>query len=236
MIQTGFLFLTAIMAVLVYSGVIAVARKTVADNNRLQLVKRKTLLLLAGWIAYVSAVSLTGILATPSLPPRVPLFLILPCFAFMVYFFRSSRFSRFIDATPPAWLVYTQSFRIIVELLLVGLYIKGLIPKAATIEGYNYEMVIGITAIAIGYLGYTQKVLPTPILVIWNCCGLATLAIIVFIMISHAYFPGIYTNPGPMSVKDFGSFPNTLLAGFLMPLAVFMHIFSLVKIRRASKS
>ncbi len=229
MIKASFILLTIIMAALVYAGVHAVSSKAMADEGKRGRFRLHTILLIAGWLAYVSALSLTGILATKALPPRIPLMLILPCFLFIALFFRGGRFRDVINATPPGWLVYSQSFRIVVELLLLGLYLEGILPKAATFEGYNYEIITGITAIAMGYFGATRKVLPQAVVLLWNYAGLATLAVVVFIMISHVYFPGIYTNPDPLLIADFGAFPYTLLAGFLMPLAVFLHIFSIVK-------
>ncbi len=232
MIQACFIVLTLVMATLVYVGAAKVAGNTFTNPQQQKQFKIRTGLLLTGWLAYVSAISFTGILKTTALPPRIPLLLILPCFAFVFWFFRSTRLRAVIAATPGHWLVYAQSFRIVVELSLHALYLKGLLPRAATFEGYNFEIVIGITALVVGYLGFTRKTLPRTIIVLWNCAGLLTLAIVVFLILSHVYFPQIYTNPAPVSINDFGSFPYTLLAGFLMPLAVFMHVFSLVKARR----
>ncbi len=232
MTKAGFIILTIIMAALVYAGITTVASRTINDAKKLSSFRAKTLLLLTGWLVYVSALTFAGVFTTTALPPRVPLLLILPCFAFMVWFFRSGRFSDIISAMPIGWLVYAQSFRIVVELLLHAAFLEGLLPKAATFEGYNYEIAIGITALAVGYFGVTKNALSKTIILIWNYLGLTTLAIIVFIMISHAYFPHLYTTPARPLIETFGAFPNTLLAGFLMPLAVFMHVFCIVKLRR----
>lgn len=230
MIKAGFIFLTAFMAALVYVGAASVATRIISNKLKRQRFKTTVALMLTLWLVYVSLLSLAGVFTVGGLPPRIPLLLILPAFAFMTYFFRSQETKDLIAATPASWLVYAQSFRVVVELMLHGLFLEGVLPKAGTYEGYNYEIVIGISAIAVGYLGYTRRVLPRIALIIWNGAGLATLAIIVFIMISHAYFPGIYSNPEKLNIADFGSFPYTLLAGFLMPLAVFMHVFSLKKL------
>ncbi len=217
------------MAVLVYAGITIVTGKSITDVRKLRQFRRRSLLLLGGWLTYITLVSLTGIFTTATLPPRVPLLLILPCLLFIFWFFNSNKFIDFIMATPPGWLVYAQSFRIAVEVLLLGMYMQGLIPEAGTFKGYNYEIVIGITAVGVGYYGFNKKVLSPNFIIAWNFLGNLTLAIIGFIMISHAYFPGIYSHPGHISIKDFGSFPYTLLAGFIAPLAIFMHIFSIVK-------
>ncbi|GAA4468141.1 hypothetical protein GCM10023093_25220 [Nemorincola caseinilytica] len=229
MTKAAFLLLTIIMASFAWYGTGTTASRTLAPGKakRIRIIM---LLSLTGWLAYVSAISLAGILQTASLPPRIPLLLILPLFSFMFWFVSRKRSQAFITAIPAAWLVYAQSFRIVVELLLHALYKQGMLPRMGTFEGYNFEIVIGITALLVGYLGYSRKVLPRSILLLWNCAGLLTLAIVVFIFVSHAYAPGIYAHPEPLSITDFGAFPFTLLAGFLMPLAVFMHVLSIRKL------
>lgn len=234
MIKAAFILLTVVMAGLAYVGITKAAKSTFADKMKLSKFRTTTLLLLAGWLSYVTVISVAGVLQKGGLPPRIPLMLILPLFTFMFWFVRSGRFAGVIAALPGVWLVYAQSFRIIVELLLHALYKEGILPKMGTFEGYNYEIVIGITALLIGYLGYTKQVLPRGILVLWNWMGLGTLAVVVFIFLSHVYMRGLYVNPEPLSIEDFGAFPYTLLAGFLMPMAVFMHVLSLMKLSKSN--
>lgn len=233
MIKASFILLTLIMAAIVYAGIHVVSSRVMHDEGKRRLFRLRTMLVIAGWLTYIATISLAGVLATKALPPRIPLLLILPCFIFIAWFFRSGRFRDLIDGTPPGWLIYAQSFRIVVELLLLGLFLEGVLPKAGTFEGYNFEIITGITAIAIGYFGATRKVLPRAVLLLWNYMGLATLATVVFIMVSHVYFPGIYADPEPLLIEDFGAFPYTFLAGFLMPLAVFLHVFSIIKMSSA---
>lgn len=230
MIQAGFLLLTFVMALLVYAGMAHAANRATTDAKQRRRYKVRTALVLDAWLIYVSVLSLAGVLATDALPPRMPLLLILPAFGFITWFFLSGRFTAIIAAVPMAWLVYAQSFRIVVELLLLGLCLKGILPQAATFEGYNYDIAAGITALPMGYLACTRRLLPAVVLIIWNILGLCTLVIIVFIIISHIYLPALW--PGSqLSMAQVGVFPYTLLAGFLMPLAVFLHVFSLVKPR-----
>lgn len=232
MIKAGFILLTLLMAVLVCVAIARTVALAFTDQRKQQRIKTRTIVLLTGWLSYVSILSLAGVFKVVGLPPRIPLLLILPVFAFMFYFFRSAHYKALIAMVPASWLVYAQTFRVVVELMLHGLFLQGILPKAGTFEGYNYEIVIAFSALAIGYWGYTRRVLPRTLLILWHFAGLTTLAIVVFIMISHAYFPHIYPHPETLRIEDFGSFPYTYLAGFLMPLAVFMHIASLVKLTK----
>ena len=233
MIHSGFVLLTLLMCALVYTAISIISRKALADDINRKRVKRNVALSLAGWLAYVCVISFSGLLTTTSLPPRVPVFLILPLFVFMVFFFTRQRFNWIINATPVSWLTYTQSFRIGVELLLVSLAINGSFPVAATLEGYNFDILIGVSALAVGYWGVTRVRPNNAMLIAWNLAGLATLAVVIFVVITYAYFPGIWPKKENFSVAEFGSFPFTLLPGFLAPFAIFLHVFSLVKMSRA---
>ncbi len=235
MIKAGFILLTLIMASLVYAGLTTVSHRTISDVKVRRQFRLNTFLVLVGWLTYVSTMSMSGIFLSDSLPPRIPLLIVLPFYAFMIWFFRSSRFRDIIASTPASWLVYSQCFRVLVELLLFGLYLDKILPQAGTFEGYNFEIVTGFSALLIGYLGFTKKVLPPLYIQIWNYVGIGSLTVVVFILITHAYYPSLYSNPEPLSLKRFGIFPYTLLAGFLMPLALFMHFFSIIKAKNSRK-
>lgn len=229
MIKISFILLTAVMAIVFVAGFNLAASGAMTAEHRKQLIKN-LVLFLACWLAYVTFISLSGILQTARLPPRIPLLLILPLFSVMIFFFRTQTFRQLLDAIPQHLLIYPQIFRIAVELLLLAMCREGIVPVAGTFEGYNYEIVIAITALAIGYVAQRKKRSLQVVLIAWNLGGLFTLATVVFIMVSHAYFPEIYSNPEQLSIQKFGAFPYTLLAGFLMPLAVFLHICSLKKL------
>ena len=233
MIKLSFVLLTILMAVLLLLG-LSKAASVVMPSDKHRRFTIQASLIVTGWLAYSTILSLAGVFTASSLRPRLPLLLVLPAFIFMAYFFNSQRFKHVIDATPLPWLTYTQSFRILVELLLVSLYAENLLPREATFEGYNFDIIIGITALLVGYLGFAKKVFPRFVIVLWNFAGLCTLAIVVSIIMKHAYFPvSTSTESSNFSISNFGTFPYTFLASFLMPMAVFMHVFSLVKIKRA---
>lgn len=228
MINTSFIALTLVMAVLLVSGISSAALKTMTkkDATRLTL---KVLVSILAWLTYVAVVSVSGILQTASLPPKIPLLLVFPLFTFIAIVVRTNTFRKLLAATPGHYLIYPQVFRVAVELLLLALFRKGLVPEAATFEGYNFEIVVATTALATGYIALNKKTSQYHYIRLWNICGLTTLTIVVFIFMSTAYFPSIYNHPEKLDIVAFGTFPNTLLAGFLMPLAVFLHIASLMK-------
>lgn len=229
MIYAGFIALTIFLAVVIYIGASVVAGKAYGDTTRAKQFKVRTALLFTVWLVYAGVISATGIFTVSSLPPRVPLLLVLPVFVFFAYFFTNAKFKPIIANTPPSWLVYFQSFRIIVELLLLGLYLNSMLPKAATFEGYNYDILIGITAPLVGYFAF-KGAMKKPLLRIWNVAGIVTLFVVVFIIMTYAYFPQLW-DTGSITGNGAFQFPYMYLASFLMPIALFMHIFSLVKMK-----
>jgi hypothetical protein len=230
MIAAGFIVLTIAIAALLVWGVKAVASMAFGDSAQQKKVVVRAVLVLGVWLGVITVLSLAGFYNSTALPPRVPLFLVFPAFAFTGFFFLSGKNKQLIAAVPPSWPVYFQSFRIVVELLLLGLALKGLIPKEASFEGYNFDVAIGLTAPVVGWLAFSKKVIGKGVLRLWNIAGFCTLAIVVFIFISHAYFPQVWHKQESIISQGFGLFPYTYLAGFLMPAAVFMHVLSLKKL------
>lgn len=77
-----------------------------------------------------------------------------------------------------------------------------------------------------------NKTLP----LLWNSAGLYALAVVVAVLVSHAYETGLWHLHESILTHDFGRFPFTLLAAFLMPVAVFMHLLSIVRISQLCKA
>ena len=231
MLQAGFILLTIVMAILLFRGAAHAARHAYTDDPKQQ--KKfvvRTIFFLAGWLIYISIISFTGIFTIASLPPRIPLLLVLPAFLFMLFFFASGKFKAIIHATHQPGLVYMQSFRVAVELLIWGLFLNGILPQAATFDGYNFDILIGLTAPLVAYFFFNRGSMHKGVFIAWNFIGLITLGVVVFILLRHAYFPASGNALGPVILtKGLGIFPYTFLPGFLMPLAVFLHIFSILK-------
>ncbi len=231
MLKAGFILLTITLALVLFACVSFIAGRVFTRVSEQKRFKIKFTVLLVVWLAYISILSLEGVFSNASMPPRIPLFLIIPAFLFFIYFFTNSKFKKIIDATPAALPVYFQSFRIIVELLLFWSFTEGLLPKAATFEGYNFDIIIGITAPLLAFYKLNKRKEHKGIILAWNITGLLTLLVVVFILISHAYFNTFRNEKESILNKGFGIFPFTFLAGFFMPLAVFMHVFSIIKTR-----
>ncbi|MBC7552887.1 MAG: hypothetical protein H7257_02800 [Taibaiella sp.] len=235
MLQAGFIILTLIVSVLLLLALSRITQSAIPDEAGRKKFLLITGVAMAAWLVYVGALSIKGVFLVTTFPPRVPLLLVLPLFAFTGLFFGSGRFKNIITQTPASWPVYFQAFRIAVELLLLMGFKAGIVPREGTFDGYNFDIVIGLAAPLVGYLAF-RKEMNRPLLLLYNISGLATLATVVFIFMSTAYAPAIWHKPQGIANLGFGLFPYTYLAGYLMPVAVFMHGFSLVKRKRQQRA
>ena len=115
---------------------------------------------------------------------------------------------RLVDAVPLRVLVGYQAFRIPVGLALFGLWKAGVVPVAMTFEGRNFDVLTGLSALAIA------AARPGPAVVaVWNAMGFALLANIVIISIRS-----LPENQVP------STFPWVWLPVFLVQAALLGHV------------
>ena len=230
MLAVIFILFTLAVAISFFWRASEVAVVAFANNTtRKKFINRAGLIMLI-WLVYITLLSMKGVFVSQSLPPRIPVLLVLPAFAFIGFFFLSGKFKKLIDATPASWPVRFQVFRVGVELLLAAAFVQHKLPVEATFEGYNFDILIGIAAPILGWLAFKNERQSKIAVILFNIAGLITLSVVVFILTSQAYFPSVWHKQESILGQGFGTFPFTYLAGFLMPVAVFMHIFSFVRI------
>ena len=235
-LQLGYISLTIIMNVILFYIGVKTIDKTFSDPIKVKA--KKTLLIssLITWQLYIFAIASTGMLRNFDFPPKFVLFLIFPAFLFTGIFIYKNRNNTWIQNIPKQWLIYYQTFRIAVEILLVFTATEAILHKIVTIEGYNFDMVFGFTAPIIAYFVFQKNTFTPKVAILWNYAGLVVLASIIFLFITGIFFPHLYGSDFALIQSDFGTYPYILLAGFLMPSAVFIHILSIVQLNQAPKS
>ena len=229
-LKLGYLGLSLLMIVmLILLGNTAIDR----TFDKSQKVKKLGFLIggLLGWQIYMFLIAKTGMLTDFSFPPRFVLFMILPAFIFIGIFIYRNRNNDWIQNIPSSWLIYYQTFRILIETLFVYSVAAGVLHPNVTIEGYNFDMIFACTAPVVGLLIYQFKALPEKFALWWNYLGLLVIASIIATFQLTIYFPEVFgpdTAPFP---TDFGLFPYVEVPGFLMPSAVFVHVLSIVQLK-----
>ena len=189
---------------------------------------------IAVWLIYLSILSYTEVLTNFSLPPRVPLLVILPLIAIMIFTLFKKTTSELLTITSVSWLIYIQGFRIIVELIIWGMYREGIVPLETTFEGYNFDIVIGLTAVPLAYYARKEKI-SVLALMIWNIAGLLVLGNTVRFFLFSVYLPEFLGHSTSLVTVGFVKLPFLLIAGLFMPLAVYIHVLSIKQLLRLGK-
>lgn len=215
MVQIGFYVLTAVM--LAFSFYLL---KYAANPQSL---RKNAALLLLIWVTYVIGMTFTGILDSLSMPPKAPIFIIIP--AFIIAFVSTSRkgFQSVLDNTPKHIPILIQSFRIIVELLIYGAFIDGFFPERVTFEGLNYDILMGIIALPLGFL-VLKGIAKRKVMLAFNIIGLMVLSLTGYAFVTSFYFSDFVSVSGEIALVQA---PFILLPGVLLPFAIFYHIVSI---------
>src|SRR4030095_2027306 len=190
-----------------------------------------TSLFLGVWLFISSWLALSGkLLDFTSVPPKMLLILI-PSILAVIYISSSTRVNLILTVIPSPWLVYVQSFRVLVEVFLWLMFLQNIIPKQMTFEGINYDMLTGLSAPLIAYFALSEKKWPRIVTILWNFAGL--------LLVANITIVAILSLPGPMR-QFFNEPSNTIVAyfpfvwipGVIVPFAFLMHILSIKQIIR----
>ncbi len=190
--------------------------------------KRVILLTGVGFLAYLGitgTLALTGFYADfAAVPPRF-MFGVLPAVIAVLVLVSYRETRRFLMAIPVPQVIGWQAFRIGVEILLLTLYRQGIVPRAMTWEGSNFDIVTGLTALPVAYL-LAKGILPRKLAIAWNILGLLLLANVVRIAALAAPSP-FHQATNDVPNLAIALFPFIWLPYLLVPLALLSHLLSL---------
>ena len=178
------------------------------------------------WIIVQSILSLKGFYTISNTRPPRLLLLIAPPILFIAATFISKRGKEFIDRLDIKTLTILHTIRIPVELVLFWLAENKVIPTLMTFEGWNFDILSGLSAPIIYYFGFKRKNLSPLIILIWNVICLGLLLNIVFIALESAptYFQRFAFEQPNIAI---GYFPFVFLPSFIVPIVLFSHIVSI---------
>lgn len=183
-------------------------------------------LILLGWLTLTGILAQTGFFDSwDTVPPRVMMLLGIPTIFLLVFIFHKNLSKPFIVG-PTGFPIYIQGFRVVVEIFLWRLYIERVLPIQMTIEGLNFDMLIGISVPIIALLMVSNVPYYKTILKIWNIIGILALTniVIIAIMSTPTFFRVFMEGPANTILAHI---PFVWLPAFLVPLAYLMHIISL---------
>ncbi|MFS4467618.1 hypothetical protein [Maribacter sp. 2210JD10-5] len=208
----------------------------IVKNASVPKIRKKAnliLLFLLAWIAVQEVLAAKGVFYEnlEVLPPRIFLLGILPVITVMFLLFLTKTGKRFIDSLCIKKLTIIHLVRIPVEFTLLWLFQQKVIPIIMTFEGWNFDIIMGLTAPLIFYFGFKGKLLRRHFLLVWNGIGILFLAIIFIIAVLSAPFPlqqFAFDQPNVALLY----FPYNLLPTFIVPVVVLSHFILIRKLIR----
>lgn len=181
---------------------------------------------LLAWIGFQSVMGLSGFYTAASPGPPRFLLLLLPPILTIVLLMSTKRGKAFIDSLDIKALTLFQIIRIPVEIVLLWLFTAKAIPELMTFEGRNFDIISGLTAPLVYYVGFGKHGPNKPLLLAWN---FVCLALVINIAVN-----GLLSAPTPFQQFAFdqpnrviGYFPFNLLPSCLVTLVMFSHLASI---------
>lgn len=188
--------------------------------------KQAFALLSAIWLLLQTLIAYSGFYTTTTtLPPRAMLNII-PPLLFMIWVFWKRQ--EWLNMSLQ-WLTYLSAARIMVEIVLHQLYKAQAVPQIMTFEGKNFDILIGISSLAVARYAFASATPNWRLLLAWHITGLIFLLNIVII--------AILSVPSPF--QQFGTEqpniailypPFNLLPAYIVPLVLCSHLASIWQI------
>lgn len=230
-IQSSFVVLSIVCIAFTIIGL----RHALRSTNSSQSINKSTLILslvLIVWVSLISALSINGFfLDFSAIPPRM-IVVMLPPILVLVIIIRRKQFVFLLKTLPVTWLLYLQAFRFFVEILLWGLCKLELIPVLLTFEGRNFDIIVGISAPIVAIL-YNRKIVNNLFIRVWNVLGILVLANIVITAVLSMPTPFRVFMEEPANTQVV-LFPIVWLPAILVPIAYYLHVFSLIQLKNLS--
>jgi hypothetical protein len=210
----------------------ALKRSNWSKSDRSRAV-RATASVLVGWFVIAVALALAGVYsATTSRIPTIQFGIVIPILIGCLMIWRWPAVSRLIDAVPRQWVIAIQFYRVEGVIFLV-LFATHLLPGLFALPAGLGDLAVGLLAAVIG-IGATGGRQLTPGTVLrWNLLGIADLIVAVstaFLTAPSAFQMFAFERPNEL----ISMFPLVLIPTFLVPLAILLHIISLIQLGRAT--
>jgi hypothetical protein len=192
-----------------------------------------TATVLVGWFAIAVALALAGVYsAATTRIPTIQFGIVIPILIGCLMIWRWPAVSRLIDAVPRQWVIAIQFYRVEGVIFLV-LFTTHLLPGLFALPAGLGDLAVGLLAAAIGIGATGGRQLNPRTVLRWNLLGIADLIVAVstaFLTAPSAFQMFAFERPNEL----ISMFPLVLIPTFLVPLAILLHIISLIQLGRAT--
>lgn len=210
----------------------ALKRSIWSANRRRRTVLMITALLVAWFTVSVALASAGAYQGAPGRIPTIEFGIVIPILVGCLMIWRWPAVSRLMDALPRAWVIAIQVFRVEGVIFLI-LYASKLLPGIFALPAGIGDVGVGLAALAIGINASAGRPLGSRTALLWNLVGIADLII--------ALSTGFLSSPSPFQLfaldrpnELISAFPLILIPTFLVPLAIILHIISLIQLGRVN--
>lgn len=147
---------------------------------------KRVLLVNILWILVVGVISYSGYFTNTSAKPPRFLVVLLAVISLSVFLLKTVNRTKLNTNL----LLAIHTLRLPIELVLYQLFLQKKVPILMTFKGWNFDILIGISAIfLLLYLWYTKNRLSKIFTLIWNILGLILLTAIVIIAVLSSPLP-----------------------------------------------
>lgn len=190
------------------------------------------LIILLTWTGLHCILAARGFyLVTDRFPPRLTLVLV-PAIIVIISLLTLKKGRTFVSRFDLKWLTLLHVVRLPVEIGLFLLYKDQLIPGLMTFEGWNFDILAGITAPFIYYFAFVRRSLTLKSVLWWN---LACLALLLNILVL-----AVLSLPTPFQQLAFDQpnvgvlyFPYILLPALIVPVVLFALLVAITRLWRS---
>lgn len=200
-----------------------------ADRENKNMNTTIIMTVIISWAFFVSILTFNDFfLDFDARPPRI-VYLLVPSVLTILAVLLIKRSREFVLKMPITTLTYIHIIRVPVEIILWWLAIAGVVAHDMTFEGMNYDIVSGISApfAAVFLVGLRSKNRFGAI--IWN---LLALGLVINVVTRAIFATPYFFNPETFNVPNIAVFyfPYVLLPALIVPIVIFCHLVSLVKL------
>jgi hypothetical protein len=188
------------------------------------------------WFAVAWSAAINGVFRTgTSLPPFLPLAIVLPVIIGAPLLLSSKRVGQVLDAMPATWLVALQLYRVFGSWAIAA-GLRGVLTGLLAWPAGVGDVLTGLFALPAAIAVASGTAQGRRMAMIWNIFGLADFAV--------AITMGAITSPGRFqlivpdvaSIGAAGAYPDVLTPAFVVPSSILLHLLSLRQLRRRSQA
>ena len=185
---------------------------------------------LFGWVVLQSLLASLGLYSNhlDNFPLSI-LPLATPAILLIVILFMAPWGKSFLDSLSLECLTWISVVRIPVEIILFLLFLEKVIPEEMTFAGHNFDILAGLTAPIIAYLGIRKNKMGRLGLLVWNILSLILLLVIMGTAVLSAPFPIQQMGFDQPNIAVL-HFPYCWLPSFIVPIVLFSHLASIRKL------